>query len=97
MTTEDRLFAVLCAAIDQVNEMTGADCQIPKDPEAELYGKNGVLDSLGLVNLIAATEEKIEDEFNASLNILGQDPLSDRDRRFETVRSYMDFVSSLLN
>lgn len=56
-------------AIDEIND-SGAISPIEKSPETPLLGVDGVLDSLGLVTLIATIEENTERTLNQSVNVM---------------------------
>jgi acyl carrier protein len=82
-------------AINQVNALRKKNAQIPKDETARLGGQNGVLDSLGLVNLIVAVEESAEDLLGEEL-ILGQDSSVMQQGAFATVGTLIQRVDTLL-
>ena len=69
----------------------------PIDESFALYGKNGVLDSLGLVNLIVAVEQAVEDRFDCSITLADERALSQENSPFATVRSLAEYLSLLLH
>ncbi len=64
--------------------------------DSPLFGENGVLDSLGLVNLVVLTERRIEDTYGTAISLADEDALSADDNPFRTVRSYAEFTMSLV-
>lgn len=97
MHNQEKIEALIWDAIDEVNEMLPADVQIPKQADAVLLGANGSLDSFGLVNLIVALEQRIEDEFGVTLTLADDKAMSYSRSPFRTVQSLRQYVSDLLN
>lgn len=92
--TRDKVRQVVFAALDEINELQPHDKQVPKDMDTILTGDHAVLSSLGLVNLLAAIEERLEDELGVSLSILGGDGAGGDDRRLQTVDALIAYVST---
>lgn len=61
-----------------------------------LYGKEGNLDSISLVNLIVGVETGIEDEFGKYITIADERAMSQESSPFRTVGSLADYVTQLL-
>lgn len=86
-------------AIDAANEQLPPQDAISKTPTALLYGGSGPLDSLGLVSLVFALENRIETDFGHTLSLMaesttaanasGNDP-------FRTVETLVDWLVILL-
>ena len=96
MTTHDQIRAIIFDVLDELNEQLPADRQLPKHDSTPLTGPDGQLDSLGLVNLIALLEEKVEQNFRTSLNLIDEGALGDG-AVFESVGALVSFVSALLH
>ena len=62
-----------------------------------LFGGNSKLDSLGLINLIIAVEQNIEDEFNISITLADEKAMSQDESPFESVASLSNYIELLLN
>ena len=58
MTAYDRALALVYDAIDVVNRQLPAANRLSKTPETVIVGPGGALDSLGVINLVLAVEEK---------------------------------------
>ena len=67
MPDYDHILALIHEVIDEQNELRAADRQLDKAPEAPLFGEAATLDSLGLVHLIVALEQRVEEEFDEGL------------------------------
>lgn len=96
MAENSRVEAAVFAAIDEVNEQLPEGGQVEKDRSAAVFGESGVLDSLGLVNLIVAVEQAVEDEFDESITLADEKAVSQRNSPFRTVGSLIEYVDVLL-
>lgn len=59
---------------------------------ARLYGREGVLDSLGLVSLLASIEQAFEDEYGVHITIADERAFSQARSPFRTVASLSEYV-----
>jgi len=91
-----RVIEVIFSAIDEVNQQLPEEQRLEKAVDTALYGRSAKLDSLGLVNLIVATEEKIEEEFGVAITIADERAMSQKNSPFKTVRTLADYISLLL-
>ncbi len=92
----EKIQQVVFGAIDEINLQLPEDKRIDKSADSSLFGKVGRLDSLGLVNLIVATEEKIEKEFGVQLTLTDQEMMTNENSPFQTVGSLLKHISNLL-
>lgn len=95
MTTKNEIINFIYEGIDEINEQN--ETNIPKEPNARLFGKESDLDSLGLVNLITLIEEKIEEITGSYYPIADERALSLEQSPFRTVESLADYIAILLN
>jgi acyl carrier protein len=93
----DRITTLIWDAIDEVNELLPVDARVPREDDAILLGKSGALDSFGLVNLVVALEQRIEDEFGVSLTLADEKAMSYSRSPFRSVYTLRDYVADLLN
>lgn len=96
MTPEDRIRAALFAAVDELNEQSPEGQRIEKSSDTVLFGSSGRLDSLGLVNLIVSTEERIEDEFGVAITIADERAISQENSPFRTLGTLSEYIGVLL-
>lgn len=96
MDIEKQVANALGESIDEVNEQLPADRQIAKDEQTPLFGENGVLDSLGLVNLIVCAEQKIQERFDIAITIADEKAMSMKNSPFRTIASLADYIVLLL-
>jgi hypothetical protein len=62
-----------------------------------LLGEDGLLDSLGLVNLLVVVEQTLEEQTGAALTIGDDRAVSARHSPFRTVGSLADYALDLLH
>lgn len=65
-------------------------------PDTGLFGKDGVLDSMGLVSLIIAVEQAIEDHYGTSVSLADERALSQTSGPYRTISSLAEYASTLL-
>jgi acyl carrier protein len=95
VTTQERIIQAVFDAVDEVNGQLPAERRVPKSLDAVLYGGPGGLDSLGLVNIIVAVEERIE-EFGGPIALADEKAMSQKHSPFATIGSLVDYVSKLV-
>ncbi|WP_151194058.1 hypothetical protein [Cysteiniphilum sp. JM-1] len=61
-----------------------------------LYGRNGALDSLTLVSLVADIEDRVSEEFAVDLVLAGDKAMSRTTSPFRTIGSLTDYIEELL-
>lgn len=62
------------------------------DEESALFGMNGFLDSLGLVNLVVALEGRVQEEFGVAVALADDRAVSQRNSPFRTIGSLVLFI-----
>lgn len=62
-----------------------------------LLGSDGILDSMGLVSLIVAVEQDVEDEFGREITIADAKAMSQKNSPFKTIGSLVEYIEKLLN
>ncbi|MDH4055266.1 MAG: acyl carrier protein [Gammaproteobacteria bacterium] len=60
--------------------------------ETILFGKNGVLDSMGLVTLVIAVEQEIEDRYEVSTALADEKAMSQAHSPYRTVGTLADYA-----
>jgi acyl carrier protein len=97
MTAGQPVVDAINSAVDDLNEILGADERLGKSPDEALIGKNAKLDSLGLVNLIVLVEEKIQQKFGVGITLVDERAMSQSKSPFRTLGSLAEFVEEQLN
>lgn len=93
---KDKIFQSMYSAIDTVNGQFSEEMQLEKSPDTVLFGEGSRLDSLGLVNVIIAIEQKVEEDFETPVSLTDERAMSQKNSPFRTVRTLADYIFLLL-
>ncbi len=93
---KENIIMAIYEAIDQINVSNKAGPLLEKSPKTVLFGESGTLDSLGLINLIVATEEAIERDFEKTITLADDRALSQKVSPFQTVETLAAYIETLL-
>ena len=96
MGNEEKIRDIIFQVIDQINLQLAADLRLEKEETTLLFGEEGKLDSLGLVNLIVGVEGGIAEGFGTAVNLADEQLMVREDSPFRTVGSLVEYVTSLL-
>ncbi len=86
---------IIKCTINALNE-DGAGKEVAVTPDSQLYGKGGVLDSLGLVRVIAELEEIIYEHSQKDIILADEKAMSQKSSPFRSVASLSDYIETLL-
>ncbi|CAM2068802.1 hypothetical protein SCOR_25760 [Sulfidibacter corallicola] len=95
MSLEERVQEAVYLAVDETNEDQGEEL-LPKSLDTLLFGENGRLDSLGLVNFISVVEEHVEDVFDATIVLADERALTAEKSPFHSIANLVEYVCVLL-
>ncbi len=87
----ERITCVIMKAAREFNE-TSKHNPIELNETANLFGKDGVLDSLGLVSFIVLVEEGIEDEFDTILTLADEKAMSQKNSPFGSIAALTEYI-----
>ena len=96
MIMNEKIKQALINSIEEINLQLENEDQLEKSTDTVLFGENGKLDSLGLINLVVAVEQNIEDEFDVSLTLADERAMSHKHSPFRTIGSLTDYIEMLL-
>ena len=82
--------------IDKFNNEYSDEIQLEKSSHTALLGQGSKLDSLGLINLIVAVEQNVEDKFDITITLADERAMSQEISPFRTVGSLADYIEILL-
>jgi acyl carrier protein len=90
------LTALVVSAAVEVAEREGV--AIPSDLglDTPLFGRDGLFDSLGLVSLVLAVEEAIEDNHGAVVSLADARAMSQTRSPFRTIGSLVEYAGLLI-
>lgn len=96
MATKEELLEIVIACTRRVIEENNIGDVASIVHNTPLYGKNGILDSLGLVQLIADAEDEIYNKYNKTITIADEKAMSMKFSPFRSIASLTDYIESLL-
>ena len=96
MEQKQKITNLVFSVIDEINKELSKDEHIIKSLDSVIYGSNGQLDSLGLVNFVVAVEQKIEDVFEKSINLADDKAMSERNSPFQTIETFVNYIYDVL-
>ena len=82
--------------IDKFNNEYSDEIQLEKSSHTALLGQGSKLDSLGLINLIVAVEQNVEDKFGITITLADERAMSQEASPFRTVGSLADYIEIIL-
>ena len=95
-TARDDAQRLVLAAVSAANSSAPPDHQVPTQLDAKLIGPGGALDSLGLVGLLVAIEERIQDECGVALTLADDRAFARERTPFRTLRTLVDYTAERL-
>ena len=96
MEQKQKITNLVFSVIDEINRELSKDEHIIKSLDSVIYGSNGQLDSLGLVNFVVAVEQKIEDVFEKSINLADDKAMSEKNSPFQTIETFVNYIYDVL-
>jgi len=87
---------VVLSAIDEINATLPDARKLTKQPETRLFGRGSALDSLGLVNLIVAVEQRLGDELGLALTLADEKALSRASSPFRSIDSLTTYILDVI-
>jgi len=92
----ENIIEIIYLAIDDYNQINPNNVII-KDPETLLYGKEGKLDSLGLVNLILSIEDRLLDKYSKNISLADDKAFSERTSPFSNISTLAEFIRNKID
>lgn len=86
---KEELIALIIETLQGMSE----DREASYTGETALMGNNKVVDSLGLVSLIAAVEQAIDDRYNVLVTLADEKAFSQRTSPFLTIASMAEYAA----
>ncbi len=90
------LIDLIVQVAEEMNTSQENKIPVEKGADAPLYGKDGVLDSLGLVSFVVSVEETIEDHFDTSVVLADEKAMSQRSSPFLTIGTLATYAEKLI-
>lgn len=91
---DPRTVQAVFAAIDEINLQLPPGARLAKTVDASLHGNGGPLDSLRLVNLLVATEERMAEAFQRQITLTDEAILAGGWNPLQTVGTFVEYVEA---
>jgi acyl carrier protein len=92
MIKKGDIIKVVSGAVDEINELRPRDQLIEKDLSSSLVGSEGSLDSLGVVNLLVALEEKLGEQLGHTIIVTEDEDLLAVDGPLNTIGTLVNYL-----
>lgn len=94
---QDELVKLIVRTATEVMSEQGIEGPDALDADTKLFGDGGVLDSMGLVSLVIAVEQAVQDQFGAQVALADEKALSRRQSPYRTVGTLASYAAEQLN
>ena len=95
--SREQLVELMWAAVDTLNALQPPDKQLEKNLDAKLFGRDGAIDSLALVQLISEFEAQLEDRLGVTVTLADERAISQHKSPFRTPGSLVDYAVALVS
>lgn len=85
--------AVVLESLQDLRPLLPPDVQVEVGPDSPLAGPDGPLDSLGIVNLVVAVENRARQHLGTDVGLTAALGLTAEESPFRTVRTLTDWVA----
>lgn len=93
----DEIAPLILGVLRELDQQGVVDLDgVEPDAETELFGEAGILDSVGLVSLVVAVEERLADELGIDVPLADERALSQRHSPYRTVSSLAAYAAGLV-
>ena len=96
MVHRQKVLEAIFAAVDTLNCQLQSDQRLEKSNREVLFGENGRLDSLGLINFLVAVEQEIEDQFKRTITLFDESLITSENSPLSTIGELADYVTNQL-
>jgi acyl carrier protein len=92
----DQLKTLILRVADDVREQEGLATDTPIAEDTPLFGDGGVFDSMGLVSLVVAVEQAIDEELGHQVALADEKALSQKSSPYRTVATLAEYAAAQL-
>ncbi len=96
MNKED-LAQTVIEAMEELNEQLPEESRLPKERETVLFGEDGLLDSMGIINLLVILEEKLESNLKISVGLTSDSEILTQPERRWTAAELSSHIEGLMD
>jgi acyl carrier protein len=90
------LVSLIAIAVQELTVQEDVQGPVNLSSETSLFGHDGLLDSLGLVTLVVAVEQAIEDTYGVSVSLADDRAMSQRHSPYRTIGSLAEYAGHLI-
>mgnify|MGYP001551105549 CR=1 FL=1 len=94
MLEKNKIREIILNCINELNSGLDSSSRIIITDNPVIFGSHSPLDSLGLVNLIVAIEESLEDEHDISIVLANEKAMSQRNSPFKDVDTLSEYIKN---
>jgi acyl carrier protein len=94
MNQNQEIVDLIARIANEFNEQLEFKIAVERGRDAPLYGRDGVLDSLGLVSFVVAVEQAIGGELGLTLTLADEKAMSQKHSPFRTIGALADYVEN---
>ena len=96
MTLDERVRKAVSKAVVTINSQVDEAYRIEDSPSTVLLGEGSQLDSLGLVSLVVATQQRLRQEFDVTIELVDSQAMDNRQTYFGTLGAFCRQISRRL-
>ena len=93
---KDELAALIVEIAQELNEEQEIEMSGELNSNTPLFGEGGLLDSMGLVSLVIAVEQAIEERFEARVSLADEKALSQTNSPYRNIGSLAAYAANEL-
>jgi acyl carrier protein len=97
VSMSEDLTALIVGALREHGDARAITSPLELGTDTPLFGREGMLDSLGLVALVVAVEQAIEDEYGVSVTLADERALSERKSPFRTIGALAEYAARVID
>lgn len=92
----DQIVQLIIATAKELSDEEELEITSELNKDTPLFGENGILDSMGLVSLVVALEQAIEEEFDAGISLADEKAMSQKHSPYKTIGTLAQYSESLI-
>ena len=93
---KDQLVEMILEVARELQEEEEIEVSEPLQGDTPLFGEGGLLDSMGLVSLVVAVEQAIEERLDANVSLADEKALSQANSPYRTIGSLAEYAANEL-
>jgi len=92
----DKLVEMIITTANELNDEEEVSISSELNKDTPLFGKNGILDSMGLVSLVVAVEQAIEESMDVSISLADEKAMSQKNSPYKTIGTLAEYAEGLI-